>query len=113
MLAEYGNDANYKTVRRSVLKFGLATAAYLKSRRVQSSGTWHFDEVLVRNAGVAKTGAYAAKVRFPPFLSHSSPFDWTSRGIGAVVSLRPDLFARVVRIFRALLSSSGTFPLVN
>ena len=51
MLAERGIDVSYETIRRWVLKFGPAIAANVRSRRVQSSGTWHLDEVFVRIGG--------------------------------------------------------------
>ncbi len=51
MLAERGIDASYETIRRWVLKFGPAIASNIRSRRVQSSGTWHLDEVFVRIGG--------------------------------------------------------------
>jgi len=51
MLAERGIDASYETIRRWVLKFGLAIAPNVRSRRVQPSGIWHLDEVFVRIGG--------------------------------------------------------------
>lgn len=47
MLAERGISISYETIRRWILKFGPSIAAELRSRRVQSSGTWHSDEVFV------------------------------------------------------------------
>lgn len=44
-------NVNYETIRRWVLKFGLAIAANVRSRRVLLWGTWHFDEVFVRISG--------------------------------------------------------------
>jgi len=46
MLAERGIDISCETIRRWILKFGSAIAANVISRRVQTSGTWHLDEVL-------------------------------------------------------------------
>jgi len=51
MLAERGIDASYETIRPWVLKFGPAIATRVRSRRVQPSGTGHFDEVFVRIGG--------------------------------------------------------------
>lgn len=51
VLAERGIEVSYETIRRWVLKFGPAIATKIRARRVRPSGTWHFDEVLVRIAG--------------------------------------------------------------
>jgi transposase-like protein len=51
MLTELGIDVSYETSRRWILKFGPAIAANVRTRRVQPSGTWHFDEVFVRIGG--------------------------------------------------------------
>ncbi len=51
LLAEHGIDVSYETIRQWILKFGPAIATRVRSRRVQPSGTWHLDEVLVRIGG--------------------------------------------------------------
>ena len=51
MLAERGIDVSYETIRRWILQFSPATAANVRSRRVQASGIWHLDEVFVRIGG--------------------------------------------------------------
>ena len=51
MLAERGIEVSYETIRPWVLKFGPAIATRVRSRRVQPSGTGHFDEVFVRIGG--------------------------------------------------------------
>jgi len=51
LLAERGIDVSYETIRRWILKFGLAIAANVRSRRVQPSRSWQLDEVFVRIGG--------------------------------------------------------------
>src|SRR5215510_4815512 len=50
LLAERGFDISYETVRRWVLKFGLAIARRLRQRRPRPSDRWHLDEMVVRIA---------------------------------------------------------------
>ena len=52
MLAERGIDASYETVRRWVLKFGLAIAANIRRSRPQPSDYWHLDEMVISIRGV-------------------------------------------------------------
>ena len=47
LLAERGIDVSYETVRRWVLKFGLAYARKLRRSRPRPDGRWHLDEVFV------------------------------------------------------------------
>ena len=44
LLAERGLDISYKTVRRWVLKFGLAIARRLRQHRPRPSDRWHLDD---------------------------------------------------------------------
>jgi len=52
LLAERGIDASYETVRRWVLKFGLAIAANIRRSRPQPSDYWHLDEMVISIRGV-------------------------------------------------------------
>jgi putative transposase len=47
LLAEWGIETFYETVRRWVLKFGPAFARNLRRLRPKSTGTWHLDEMVV------------------------------------------------------------------
>ena len=51
MIAERGVDASYETVRRWVLKFGLAIAANIRCTRPQPSDHWHLDEMVISIRG--------------------------------------------------------------
>ena len=51
MMAERGVEVSYETVRRWVLKFGPAFAAYIRSNRPRPSARWHLDEDCVRIGG--------------------------------------------------------------
>jgi transposase-like protein len=51
LLAERGVDASYETVRRWVLKFGVAIAANIGRTRPQPSDHWHFDEMVISIRG--------------------------------------------------------------
>jgi hypothetical protein len=51
LLAERGLDFSYETVRRWVLKFGLAIARRLRHRRPRPSDRWHLDQMVVRITG--------------------------------------------------------------
>jgi putative transposase len=44
-------DISYETVRRWVLKFGLAIARRLRQRRPRPSDRWHLDDMVVRIGG--------------------------------------------------------------
>ena len=47
LLAERGLDVSYETVRRWVVKFGLAFARELRRRRPRPKSRWHLDEKAV------------------------------------------------------------------
>ena len=47
LLAERGFDLSYETVRRWMLKFGLAFARNLRRLRPRPADTWHLDEMVV------------------------------------------------------------------
>jgi putative transposase len=51
LLAERGVDASYETVRRWVLKFGLAIAANIRRSRPRPSDHWHLDEMVISIRG--------------------------------------------------------------
>jgi transposase-like protein len=51
LLAERGLEVWYETIRRWVLKFGPAIARRLQRCRLQPTGHWHLDEMVVRIAG--------------------------------------------------------------
>jgi len=51
LLAQRGLDVSYETIRRWVLKFGLAFARQLRRRRPRPSSRWHLDEMVVRISG--------------------------------------------------------------
>jgi putative transposase len=50
-LAERGVDASYETVRRWVLKFGLAIAANIRRTQPRPSDHWHLDEMVISIRG--------------------------------------------------------------
>jgi transposase-like protein len=47
LLSERGVDASYETVRRWVLKYGLAIAANIRRSRPRPSDHWHLDEMVI------------------------------------------------------------------
>src|SRR5215470_17047181 len=51
LLAEWGLDISYETVRCWVLKFGPVIARRLRRCRPRPSNRWHLDEMVVRIAG--------------------------------------------------------------
>ncbi len=51
LLAERGLEVSYETVRRWVLKFGLAFARNLRRLRPRPAGIWHMDEMVVSIQG--------------------------------------------------------------
>src|ERR671933_3040712 len=51
LLAERGLNVSYETVRRWVLKFGLAYARNLRRQRLRPSDQWHLDEMVVSVRG--------------------------------------------------------------
>ncbi|OYD80437.1 IS6 family transposase [Azospirillum brasilense] len=51
LLAERGIDVSYETVRRWVVKFGLAIAGNLRRLRPKPSPRWHLDEMVIRVSG--------------------------------------------------------------
>jgi putative transposase len=51
LLAERSVDASYETVRRWVLKFGLAIAANIRRSRPRPSDHWHLDEMVISIRG--------------------------------------------------------------
>jgi putative transposase len=51
LLAARGLDISYETVRRWVLKFGLAIARRLRQGRPRPGDRWHLEEMVARIAG--------------------------------------------------------------
>jgi putative transposase len=51
LLAERGLDVSYETVRRWVLKFGLAYARNLRRSQPRPVDAWHLDEMVVSIQG--------------------------------------------------------------
>src|SRR5260221_1937109 len=51
LLAEWGLEVSYETVRRWVLKFGPGIARKLRRCHPRPSDRWHLDEMVVRIAG--------------------------------------------------------------
>ncbi len=51
LLAERGLEVSYETIRRWVLKFGLAIARRLRQVRARPTAHWHLDEMAVRIGG--------------------------------------------------------------
>jgi putative transposase len=51
LLAERGLEVSYETVRRWVLKFGLAFARNLRRQRPRPTDTWHLDEMVISIQG--------------------------------------------------------------
>src|ERR1700681_4071890 len=51
LLAEWGLEVSYETVRRWVRKFGVLFARELRRRRPRPSPQWYLDEMVVRIGG--------------------------------------------------------------
>jgi transposase-like protein len=51
LLAERGIEVSYETIRCWTIKFGPAFASSLKRRRLQPTGRWHLDEMVVKIRG--------------------------------------------------------------
>lgn len=51
LLAQRGIEVSYETIRMWTIKFGPLIASNLRSRKGQSSGRWHLDEMMIKISG--------------------------------------------------------------
>lgn len=66
LLAQRGIEVSYETIRMWTIKFGPLIASNLRSRKGQSSGRWHLDEMMIKISagGCICGGPLMMKVRF-------------------------------------------------
>ncbi len=72
ILAKWGLEVSYKTVRRWFLKFGSTVAANLRRTRLRPSDRWHLDEMVIVT-GLRATFPFSPRRDLQPLPPPASP----------------------------------------